>query len=80
MTARDLFGVLVRFGGLTLIVFGFVDLVDAAVRVAGAPVPSRHSVAEVLVVAGIWLLSGIVVFLAAGALTRIAYGPLKEPN
>jgi len=74
MKARDIFGVGVRLGGLVLIVFGLIDLVDVLIRLAGLPLESPRPTSTVALAAFIYAFVGLLVFASAGVITSIAYG------
>jgi hypothetical protein len=73
MTAEDLFGMIVRLAGLTLIIFCLFDLFHVIATLTGLPVAARYSAAADFLAAAFYGVSGLIILLAADQITRFAY-------
>ena len=74
MTARDIFGLIVRVIGLGLIVFGVFYLFPVATILLGLPFPSRFSASANALAAAFFLILGAIFILGAKPITRVVYG------
>ena len=77
MTARDWYGLAVRLAGLAFFVFALFDVVHVLSQQLGLPLPSRYSATADAIAAGFFFVLGLFLTFAAGALTRLTYGPPK---
>jgi hypothetical protein len=73
MTAKDLFGLIVRVAGLTFICFAAMDFTYAISTLAGWPLTGRYPAGRDAVAAAFFLIIGAVLFFAATPITRLAY-------
>jgi len=80
MTVEDLFGLAVRLAGLTFIVFGVFDAFHVVATALGLPLPSSHTLAEVIAGTALWLVLGLVLLVSADAIARFAYRNRRKSN
>jgi hypothetical protein len=78
MTARDLYGLVVRIAGLSFLVLALFDAAHWAIKKLGLPMPSPYTAETDAVAAAFFLALGFLFTFGAGALTRLAYGPPKQ--
>jgi hypothetical protein len=78
MEPRQLFGVIVRVGGLAFLIFSIADFVHAVAHLAHLSIPSKYSTAETLWAACFYLAVGIVLVRGAEWIVRFAYGPTED--
>ena len=74
MTVRDVFGLIVRLGGVGLVVMGIFNILGGLVAALGAPMQGSYPLRDVFVGALIWLIVGIALIGLAGQITRLVYG------
>jgi hypothetical protein len=78
MTARDLYGLVVRIAGLVFLVLAFFDASHWAIKQLGLPMPSPYAAGTDAVAAGCFLAIGLLLTFGAGLLTQLAYGRPKQ--
>ena len=72
---RQIFGALVRFGGLALLLMSVFDAVHIVLKLLGVDYTSRYPIAADVYGAILYLVLGAAILLGARALERLAYGP-----
>lgn len=80
MTVEDLFGLIVRIGGTSMIAFSSLDVFAGLAKLAGVLPPVRYTATVDFNLAAIYLLPGLILFLAADAITRLAYRKRRNLN
>lgn len=78
MQPRQLFGVIVRVGGLVFLIFSMMDIIHVIAHLAGLSIPSKFSAAESLWAACFYFALGIVLIRGAEWIVRFAYGPQED--
>jgi hypothetical protein len=73
MPLKDIFGLIVRVGGLTCVVFAFFDLLHVIADITGLPLAHHYPAAADVVAAAFYLIPGLVLLMAAKPITRLAY-------
>jgi hypothetical protein len=73
VTVRDIFGLIVRVGGLICIIFGFFDIFHVVATLAGLPLPQRYTASADAVGAVFYFITGSVLLFGANLITRLAY-------
>jgi len=79
MQGRDLFGVLVRAGGVILIGLGFFDLVHLLGKLLDIDLGSRYSAPAVAVGMASYLIPGLLLLFCADRIVACAYRD-KQPG
>jgi hypothetical protein len=75
MTAREIFGLFLRTGAMTLIVLAFFDLEHVVAILLGLPLMSQYSSSRDAMTAGFYFLPGTLLLACAPLLMRLTYGP-----
>ena len=78
MQPRQLFGVIVRVGGLVLLIFAMADMVHAVAHLAHLSIRSKYSAAGDLTAACFYFVVGILLIRGAEWIVRFAYGREAE--
>ena len=73
MTVEDVFGLVLRFAGVALVVLGAMDLFHVACTLVGVPVPTRYAVSTDMAAAVEYVGLGLTLFFGADAIARFAY-------
>ena len=79
MTARDVFGIIVRATGFGLVVLSLFDFAGAALRMMQLSGYSDAPMDSILIAGISYLLLGTVIFFAAELIVRLAYGRAPAP-
>lgn len=78
MTARELFELVVRLGGVVSAAMAFFDVYHVVLSLIGAPYPSHWGVTTDSFAALGFLILGVALFAGAPLLATLAYG--RRPN
>jgi hypothetical protein len=78
MQPRELFGVVVRTGGLVLLGFSIIDSFHAVAHLTGLPISSRFSLRQDLIAMSFYFAMGIALTRGADWIVRFAYGSKKD--
>jgi len=73
MTAKDLFGVAIRIGGMVFIVYALFGLIRAVVQLTGLPYPSQYSLEVDLISTAGYFVLGLALVMGAGIIVRASY-------
>ncbi len=75
MSARELFGVIVRTGGLVSIMFGIFGMWDLLKRSIGLPSNNPDiTLARLLLSIGFYTIFGLILIIGANLIVRLIYG------
>jgi hypothetical protein len=73
MTARELYALAVRLGGLTFWVFAVFDFTYALRPIAGLPLPMKYPAKADAMFGVMWFVLGLILTLIADPLSRLVY-------
>ena len=74
MKVCEIFGLMIRIGGLGLMVMGVFNLLGVLLVLVGVPFEGNYKVWDVIAGASVWLSVGAALIGFAGPITRMVYG------
>jgi hypothetical protein len=73
MPPKDLLGVLVRFGGLSVFMFGIFDLYFVFMKLLGFPTSSVRPIEQIVLAAIFYFIFGLGILFCAKWIVKLAY-------